>query len=110
MDRHRIINEEITLNDKEKISELEFKIRELSDTLFDISEDLRKANEVIAAQAWDATPFEKDYVLSILKEKDVKIDILEIDNQALRDSRDMFQNRNAELLKTISSLKRKLQD
>ena len=48
-------------------------------------------------------------MLSILKEKDVKIDILEIDNQALRDSRDMFQNRNAELLKTISSLKRKLQ-
>jgi hypothetical protein len=45
----------------------------------------------------------------MLTEKDVKIDILEIDNQALRDSRDMFQNRNAELLKTISSLKRKLQ-
>lgn len=110
MDRHRIINEEITLNDKEKISELEFKIRELSDTLFDVSEELRKANELIATQAWDATEFEKDYVLSILKEKDVKIEILEIDNQALRDSRDMFQNRNAELLKTISSLKRKLQD
>ena len=70
---------------------------------------LRKANEIIATHKWDATDFEKDYVLSILKEKDVKIDILEIDNQALRDSRDMFQNRNAELLKTISSLKRKLQ-
>ena len=97
------------MNDKEKISELEFKIRELSDTLYDVSEELRKANEIIATHKWDATDFEKDYVLSILKEKDVKIDILEIDNQALRDSRDMFQNRNAELLKTISSLKRKLQ-
>lgn len=89
--------------------ELESKIRELSDTLYEVSEELRKANEVIAARAWDATEFEQDYVLSILKEKDVKIEILEIDNQALRDSRDMFQNRNAELLKTISSLKRKLQ-
>lgn len=89
--------------------ELESKIRELSDTLYEVSEELRRANEVIAARAWDATEFEQDYVLSILKEKDVKIEILEIDNQALRDSRDMFQNRNAELLKTISSLKRKLQ-
>jgi predicted RNase H-like nuclease (RuvC/YqgF family) len=94
---------------QEDIQELESKIRELSDTLYEVSEELRKANETIAAKAWDATEFEKDYVLSILKEKDVKIDILEIDNQALRDSRDMFQNRNAELLKTISSLKRKLQ-
>lgn len=89
--------------------ELESKIRELSDTLYEVSEELRKANEVIATRSWDATEFEQDYVLSILKEKDVKIEILEIDNQALRDSRDMFQNRNAELLKTISSLKRKLQ-
>jgi len=91
------------------VSELESRIRELSDTLYEVSEELRRANEIIATQAWDATSFEKDYVLSILKEKDVKIEILEIDNQALRDSRDMFQNRNAELLKTISSLKRKLQ-
>jgi|TARA_R110000868_G_scaffold194204_4_gene439567 hypothetical protein len=93
----------------EDIQELESKIRELSDTLYEVSEELRKANDIIAAKAWDATEFEQDYVISILKEKDVKIDILEIDNQALRDSRDMFQNRNAELLKTISSLKRKLQ-
>ena len=89
--------------------ELEFKIRELADTLYEVSEDLRKKNEIIATRAWNATEFEQDFVISILKEKDIKIDILEIDNQALRDSRDMFQNRNAELLKTVSSLKRKLQ-
>ena len=89
--------------------ELESKIRELADTLYEVSEDLRKKNEIIATRAWDATEFEQDYIISILKEKDVKIEILEIDNQALRDSRDMFQNRNAELLKTVSSLKRKLQ-
>jgi len=92
---------------QEDIQELESKIRELSDTLYEVSEELRKANDIIAAKAWDATEFEQDYVISILKEKDVKIDILEIDNQALRDSRDMFQNRNAELIKTINSMKRK---
>jgi len=90
-------------------NELEFKIRELADTLYEVSEDLRKKNEIIATRAWNATEFEQDYVISILEEKNVKIEILEIDNQALRDSRDMFQNRNAELLKTVSSLKRKLQ-
>ena len=89
--------------------ELESKIRELADTLYEVSEDLRKKNEIIATRAWNVTEFEQDYVISILEEKNVKIEILEIDNQALRDSRDMFQNRNAELLKTVSSLKRKLQ-
>ena len=89
--------------------ELESKIRELADTLYEVSEDLRKKNEIIATRSWNATEFEQDYVISILEEKNVKIEILEIDNQALRDSRDMFQNRNAELLKTVSLLKRKLQ-
>ena len=88
------------------ISELESKIRELSDTLYDVSEELRKKNEIIAARAWDATEFEQDYVISILKEKDVKIEILEIDNQALRDSRDMFQDRNAELLRQLAYYKK----
>jgi len=32
----------------------------------------------------------------------------EIDNKALRESRDMYQNRNAELTKTIKSLTNKL--
>ena len=88
------------------ISELESKIRELSDTLYDVSEELRKKNEIIAARAWDATEFEQDYVISILKEKDVKIEILEIDNQALRNSRDMFQDRNAELLRQLAYYKK----
>ena len=33
--------------------------------------------------------------------------ILEIENKALRESRDMFQNRNAELIKTINAMNRK---
>ena len=74
--------------------------------LFRSSEELRKKNEIIAARAWDATEFEQDYVISILKEKDVKIEILEIDNQALRDSRDMFQDRNAELLRQLAYYKK----
>ena len=37
-----------------------------------------------------------------------QVKILEIDNKALRESRDMFQNRNSELMRTVSSLQRKL--
>ena len=37
-----------------------------------------------------------------------QIRVLEIDNHALRDSRDMFQNRNAELMKTVKSLQARL--
>ena len=37
-----------------------------------------------------------------------QIRIMEIDNHALRDSRDMFQNRNAELMKSVKVLQAKL--
>jgi len=36
-----------------------------------------------------------------------QIRILEIDNQALRESRDMFQNKYNEAVKVINSMKRK---
>ena len=52
--------------------------------------------------------FEQDYVLYLIKELRSKIYILEIDNEALKNSRDMFMNRNAELIRTVDSLKRKL--
>jgi hypothetical protein len=34
--------------------------------------------------------------------------MLEADNRALRDSRDMYQSRNAELMATVKSLQSKL--
>ena len=37
-----------------------------------------------------------------------QIRLLEIDNAALRDSRDMYQTRNAELMKSVKSMTAKL--
>jgi len=73
-----------------------------------LDEDVTRLNDIIASKRWDATEFEQDYILELVKELRDTIKILEIDNQALRDSRDMFQNRNAELIRTVNGLKRKL--
>jgi FtsZ-binding cell division protein ZapB len=92
-----------------ELSMLEDKVLELTDTISQLADEIDHLKDVIVSQQWDATPFEKDYILDLVKELRSTIRILEIDNQALRDSRDMFQNRNAELLKTIGALKKKLQ-
>ena len=96
-------------NDNPELQMLEDKILELTDTVSQLADENDNLKDVIASQQWEATPFEKDYILDLVKELRNTIRILEIDNQALRDSRDMFQNRNAELLKTVGALKRKLQ-
>ena len=88
--------------------EKDHKILELSDTIVQLDEDVTKLNDIIASKRWDATEFEQDYILELVKELRDSIKILEIDNQALRESRDMFQNRNAELIRTVNGLKRKL--
>ena len=88
--------------------EKEHKILELSDTIVQLDEDITRLNDIIASKRWDATEFEQDWILELVKELRTSIKILEIDNQALRESRDMFQNRNAELIRTVNALKRKL--
>ncbi len=57
---------------------------------------------------WDASEIEKIDVQDTLAELREQIRVLEIDNHALRDSRDMFQNRNADLMKTVKALQSKL--
>jgi|TARA_R110000868_G_scaffold358249_1_gene619759 hypothetical protein len=93
---------------KSEYTEAEYKILELSDAIVELDAEIVHLKDIIGSQKWDATEFEKDYILDLVIELRNTIKILEIDNQALRDSRDMFQNRNVELLKTISGLKRKL--
>ena len=88
--------------------DLESRILELTDTIVDLDIEITRLSDIIASKNWEATEFEQDYVLHLIKELRSKIYILEIDNEALRNSRDMFMNRNAELINTVNSLKRKL--
>jgi ParB-like chromosome segregation protein Spo0J len=88
--------------------ENEDKIRELSEVITQLDEEVTLLKDKIAIGQWDASEIEKIDVEETLVDLRERIRLLEIDNKALRESRDMFQNRNAELMKTVTYLQRKL--
>ena len=83
-------------------------LTELADTVSSLSQENQRLKDAIAVGQWDATDIEKIDAQETIKELREQIRLLEIDNRALRDSRDMFQNRNAELMKLVKSLQAKL--
>lgn len=85
----------------------EEKMRELIDTIQSLADENTILRDKIAVGQWNASEIEKIDIEETVANLREQIRILEIDNQALRESRDMFQNRNAELIKTINSMKRK---
>jgi hypothetical protein len=91
-----------------KIDEKEHKIMELADTIVALDDELTLLKDIVLAKRWNATEFEQEHILYTVKELRNQIKILELDNQSLRDSRDMFQNRNAEIIRSYNSLKRQL--
>lgn len=81
---------------------------ELTDTVNDLSSENQTLRDKIALGQWDASEIEKvdvEDTITLLREQ---IRVLEIDNRALRESRDMFQTRNAELMRTVKALQNKL--
>jgi hypothetical protein len=86
----------------------EEKLRELMDTVTHLADENTLLRDKIAVGQWDASEIEKIDAEETIANLREQVRILEIDNQALRESRDMFQNRNAELIKTVNSLKKKL--
>lgn len=88
--------------------ERDHKIAELIDTVNELNAENQRLKDAIAVGQWDASDIEKIDVQDTLNELREQIRILEIDNHALRDSRDMFQNRNAELMKSVKALQSKL--
>jgi hypothetical protein len=85
----------------------EEKMRELIDTIESLADENTILRDKIAVGQWNASEIEKIDIEETVANLREQIRILEIDNQALRESRDMFQNRNAELIKTINSMKKK---
>lgn len=95
--------------DEEKYDPAEDKMHELMDTITHLADENTILKDKIAIGQWDASEFEKIDIQETIENLREQIRILEIDNQALRESRDMFQNRNAELIKTVNALKKKMQ-
>lgn len=83
-------------------------LAEMADTVESLSAENQRLKDAIAVGQWDATDIEKIDAQETIKELREQIRLLEIDNRALRDSRDMFQNRNAELMALVKSLQAKL--
>ena len=96
------------MEDEDEYDPKEEKILELIHTVTQLAEENTLLKDKIAVGQWDASEIEKIDIQETVENLREQIRILEIDNQALRESRDMFQNRNAELIKTVNSLKKKL--
>lgn len=93
---------------QEVVIELNEKIDELSQTINMLADENTLMRDKIAVGQWDATEIEKIDAEQTIADLREQIRILEADNKAMRQSRDMFQNRNSELMKTVKSLQTKL--
>jgi ParB-like chromosome segregation protein Spo0J len=94
--------------EQEVVLELNEKIDELSQTINMLADENTLMRDKIAVGQWDASEIEKIDAEQTIKDLREQIRILEADNKALRQSRDMFQSRNSELMKTVKSLQTKL--
>jgi hypothetical protein len=83
------------------------KLEELTDTIVTLDEENTKLKDIINTKRWDASDIEQEDALDTIKELREKVRILEIEISTLRDSRDMFQHRNAELIRQVKSLQKK---
>jgi hypothetical protein len=83
-------------------------VKELSDTISTLAEENTLLKDKIAVGQWDASEIEKIDIEETVAELRNKISILEMENDTLRTSRDMYMNRNAELMRTVKTLQAKL--
>lgn len=88
--------------------EFDDKIAELTDTITDLHEENTLLKDKIAIGQWDASEIEKIDIQDTVTDLRNQIKLLEMENKSLRESRDMYQNRNAELMRTVKSLTNKL--
>jgi len=93
----------------ENVEDLEEdKFKELTHTIEDLDRQLTAAKDVIASKRWDATEFEQEDLLDTVQQLREEIKIKDMEIATLKDSRDMFQKRNAELIRQVNSLKKKI--
>jgi hypothetical protein len=86
----------------------EDQLKELSTTIENLDDENAKLKDIIASNRWiDATDIEIEDIQDTVKELRETIKILEMENKTLRDSRDMYQSRNAELIRQVKSLQKK---
>jgi ParB-like chromosome segregation protein Spo0J len=83
-------------------------IKELNDAVDILEAENIKMRDAIAIGAWDATDIEKEDIEETVKDLRNQIKILEMENETLRSSRDMYMNQASELERINKSLRNKL--
>ena len=83
-------------------------IHDLSETITVLSDENTLLKDKIAIGQWDASEIEKLDIEETVRELRAKVRLLEMENETLRTSRDMYMNRNAELTRTVKALQSKL--
>lgn len=83
-------------------------LKELTDLVTDLSDENQKLKDTIAIGAWDATEIEKEDIEETVKGLREQIKILEMENNSLKSSRDMYMNQAAELSRINKALQSKL--
>ena len=83
-------------------------ITELGHTIKAQEEEITKLKDAIAIGSWDASDIEKKDAEQTINELREQIRIKDIELASLRESRDSYQNQNAELMRINSTLKKKL--
>lgn len=90
------------------VTELEQRVKELATTVNTLAEENTVMRDKIAIGQWDASEIEKIDAEETINNLRERIRVLEIDNKSLRESRDIYQNENSEMMRTIKTLKTKL--
>jgi hypothetical protein len=90
------------------MAEMRDQISELIDTVNSLSDENTLLRDKIAIGQWNASEIEKIDAEETIANLREQLRVMEIDNKALRDSRDMYQSRNSELMRTVKSLQNKL--
>lgn len=107
--QQELIEEEKPEQPEEKpVDPRDQQIAELVDTINVLEAENQRLRDAIAIGQWDATDIEKIDAQETIEELRERIRILEIDNASLKDSRDMFQARNDELMRSVKSMSAKL--
>ena len=98
-----------TIDEKQiALANLNDKVSELSDVISDLASENDALKDQIAVGQWDASDIEKIDIQDTVASLRETIRVLEIENKSLREGRDMYQNRNAELMNMVKSLQGKI--
>lgn len=95
---------------KEPEPENEEAIGELTDVINQLTEENTKLKDAVAVGAWDATEIEKADAEELIADLRQQIATLEAELDSVKKTRDRYQKENAELIRTVKSLQKKLKE